>query len=65
MKSQRGWLAGWLCVVVALAAYTAAVPAQERRQRPESRDMRLLGHNDLQARSGYHPATSVTTPAST
>ncbi len=29
--------------------------AQERRTRAESKDMRLVGHNDLQGRSGYHP----------
>jgi len=43
-------------VLAALAVCAAQAPAQERRTRAESKDMRLLGHHDLQARSGYHPA---------
>src|SRR5262249_18442890 len=35
----------------------AAAPAfsQEQRRQAEGRDMRLVGYNDLQARSGYQP----------
>src|SRR5207245_809305 len=38
-----------LAVVIALAVAPAAAQA------PESRDMRLVGHHDLQARSAYQP----------
>jgi hypothetical protein len=52
---QRDSLPVGFCVLVALATCAAPATAQERRQQAESRDMRLVGHNDLQARSGYHP----------
>jgi hypothetical protein len=43
------------CLLAAVAACVTPAAAQERRRQPESRDMRLIGYNDLQARSGYHP----------
>jgi len=48
--------AGICALALALAAPAAA---QERRTTAESRDMRLLGHNDLQGRSGYHPVINL------
>lgn len=44
-----------LIALLAVAALAATAQAQERRTRAEAKDMRLVGYNDLQGRSGYHP----------
>ena len=48
-------IAGFACLLAAIAGCASPVMGQERRRQAESRDMRLLGYNDLQGRSGYHP----------
>src|SRR6185436_13338691 len=55
MSRHRVGVAGLACLLAAVAACVTPAAAQERRRQPESRDMRLIGYNDLQARSGYHP----------
>jgi hypothetical protein len=42
------------CVAVSLVL-TAAVPSASAQSAPESKDMALVGFNDLQARSAYQP----------
>ncbi|OFW13839.1 MAG: hypothetical protein A3F70_00525 [Acidobacteria bacterium RIFCSPLOWO2_12_FULL_67_14] len=41
--------------LVALVGVVLGMPLAAQQARPDARDMRLLGHQDLQARSAYHP----------
>jgi hypothetical protein len=43
------------CLLAGLGICATPTAAQEKRRQAESRDMRLVGYNDLQGRSGYHP----------
>src|SRR5262245_46694152 len=49
--------AAFLAVAVGLPAFRVAVAAQTQKvgAPPETRDMRLVGYNDLQGRSAYQP----------
>src|SRR5258705_6396080 len=55
MIKRRMGMAGCACLLAAFAVCPAPATAQEPRRQAESRDMRLVGYNDLQARSAYHP----------
>ena len=46
-------------VLAGFATWITPLQAQDRRTQAESRDMRLLGHTDLQGRSGYHPVINL------
>ncbi len=49
---MRTWHLTVAAVVIVVGTFAVTTTAQ---QRPESRDMTLLGSNDLQARSAYQP----------
>ncbi|HXW24187.1 MAG TPA: hypothetical protein VEK73_05530 [Xanthobacteraceae bacterium] len=49
---QRHWIA---CAIAALLAGTAAAQVQKIGDPPEAKNMRLVGYDDLQARSAYQP----------
>lgn len=48
-----------VCLLAGCATWIAPLQAQEHRTQAESRDMRQLGHTDLQGRSGYHPVINL------
>jgi len=54
MKHKRVWLAASTLAVV-MAVPAAAQQQQHIGDRPEALNMRLVGYNDLQARSAYQP----------
>jgi len=53
--SRRGAAAGAIAAAVALSALPALAQSPKIGDPPEARNMRLVGHDDLQARSAYQP----------
>ncbi len=59
MRREPHW---WPVMAVAVAAALSVLPARAQQQHigdpPEASNMRLVGYNDLQARSAYQPTVS-------
>ena len=52
---RHGAAAGAIAAALALSALPALAQSPKLGDPPEARNMRLVGHNDLQARSAYQP----------